>query len=182
MIDRAKFWSVARGIFGGPNQHQVDGTEAILDGFEHRYIDGDLRWLAYYLATAFWETNETMQPVREAYYLGEPEPAEAYRKTLRYYPYYGRGLVQLTWRDNYDKLGQMLHVDLVAHPKEALDKVISADVMFVGMERGLFGGGGMAHWFNANTDDPVGARHLVNGVDHAADIAAIHHKFLAALS
>jgi predicted chitinase len=31
--------------------------------------------------------------------------------------YYGRGLVQLTWRNNYKKMGDLLGLDLVHHPK-----------------------------------------------------------------
>ena len=59
----------------------------------------DRRQTAYVMATASWETAGTMEPVREAYYLGHR--AEPYRKTLRYYPAYGRGFVQLTWARNY---------------------------------------------------------------------------------
>jgi peptidoglycan hydrolase-like protein with peptidoglycan-binding domain len=51
---------------------------------------------AYVLATTQWETNQTFKPVREAYWL-----SENWRKThLRYHPFYGRGFVQLTWKNN----------------------------------------------------------------------------------
>lgn len=54
---------------------------------------------AYVIATSYWETNKTMVPVKEAYWL-----SENWRKdNLRYYPWYGRGYVQLTWEDNYKK-------------------------------------------------------------------------------
>ena len=46
------------------------------------------------LATVEWETNKTFQPVREAYWLNE----DWRRAHLKYYPYYGRGFVQLTWK------------------------------------------------------------------------------------
>ena len=49
--------------------------------------------LTYLLATAFWQTARTMQPVDEAFWL-----SEAWRKkNLRYWPWYGRGHCQLTW-------------------------------------------------------------------------------------
>lgn len=178
MIDRDKFWAKARAIFHGPNQSQVDGTNTILDGFEKRYPGGDLRWCAYWLATPFRETARTMQPVREAYWMSE----EWRRENLRYYPYYGRGLVQVTWEENYAKLSPIVGRDLVAHLDDALIPDIAATCMFYGMEHGMFGGQGIAFWFNDVKDDPVGARHLVNGTDHAEEIAAIHRQFLGALT
>ena len=48
---------------------------------------------AYVLATAYWETARTMEPVREAFWMSE----EWRRANLRYFPWYGRGFVQLTW-------------------------------------------------------------------------------------
>lgn len=178
MIDRDKFWARARAIFHGPNQSQVDGTNLILNGFEERYPTGDVRWLAYWLATAFWETARTMQPVKEAYWLSE----EWRKNYLRYYPYYGRGLVQITWKENYKKLSPIVGHDLVANPDDALLPDVAATNMFYGMEHGMFGGTGIAFWFNAIKNDPVGARHLVNGVDHAQDIAAIYRQFREALA
>jgi hypothetical protein len=52
--------------------------------------------MAYVLATTEWETDHTFKPVREAFWKDE-----AWRQVnLRYYPYYGRGYMQLTWEDN----------------------------------------------------------------------------------
>jgi hypothetical protein len=36
-------------------------------------------------------------------------------------------------------------------------------------------------FFNATRDDPVGARHIVSGLDQADLIAGYHRKFLAAI-
>ena len=38
----------------------------------------------------------------------------------KYFPYYGRGWIQLTWKDNYIKCGKLLKVDLVGNPDLAL--------------------------------------------------------------
>lgn len=178
MIDRAKFWELARAILHGPTQPQVDGTNAILDGWEQRYPNGDVRWLAYILATALWETNRTMQPVREAYW----ESEEWRKENLRYYPFYGRGYVQLTWKDNYQKLGALLYLDLVTNPDLALDPAIAADVIFIGMERALFTGVGLGRYFSDTVEDPINARRIVNGTDHAGDIAALYEQFKEALA
>lgn len=192
MISRETFYARVRvHPFGGSlKQSQVDGVNAILDGFEKRYPDGDRRWLAYMLATAFWETNQTVQPVREAYHLNPPGPhqndatgrAEAYRKTLRYYPFYGRGLVQLTWEDNYQKMSDVVGRDLVKNPDDAMIPEVAALIMFYGMEHGTFTGLSLRYFFNGSYDDPVGARKIINGTDKDDEIAAIHRAFLGALS
>lgn len=190
MINRDTFFPLARARpFGGTlTQAQVDGCNAILYEWERRAWP-DLRWLAYMLATPFLETNRTMQPVREAYYLNPPDQwsaasgkAESYRKTLRYYPFYGRGLSQITWEDNYRKFSPLVGVDLVAEPDRALEPAVAVKIMFEGMSRGLFTGVGLARYFNPTTDDPVNARRIINGTDRAAEFADVHRSFLAALA
>ena len=45
----------------------------------------DPRWVAYIMATVKHETNNTFEPVEEAYWL-----SESWRKAnLRYYPWHG---------------------------------------------------------------------------------------------
>lgn len=191
MIDRDRFFAAARvRPFGGSmSAEQTAGCNVILDGWEKRYPGGDPRFLAYEFATTFWETNQTIQPVREAYYLNPPGPhqndatgpAEAFRKTLRYYPFYGRGYVQNTWEDNYRKMSSVTGRDLVKSPDDAMIPEVAATIMFHGMEHGTFTGRKLADYFNSTTDDPVNARRIINGTDKAEEIAAIHYDFLAAL-
>jgi hypothetical protein len=77
------------------------------------------------IGTVDIETAHTFAPVREAFWL-----SEAWRQTnLRYYPYYGRGFVQLTWESNYRRVGDVLGVDLVGNPDLALDPRIAADAL-----------------------------------------------------
>lgn len=180
MIDRKAFFDGVRpDLFGGTlTQDQVRGTEAILDEWEARKLT-DLRWLAYMLATTYHETNKTMQPVREAYWLSE----DWRRRNLRYYPWYGRGYVQLTWERNYQEMGRLLGVDLLGNLDLAMDPHIAAAIMFEGMTMaessfGDFTGKCLEMYFTDTVDDPVGARQIINGTDKADLIASYHRDFL----
>lgn len=184
MIDRARFYTAARHeLFHGTlTQLQVDGMNAILAEWDRRGLT-DLRWLAYMLATTYHETSQTMQPVREAFWL-----TESWRKAnLRYYPYYGRGFVQLTWLDNYRTMSRYVGLDLVANPDQAMQLGAATKILFEGMLRaeskvGDFTGVALEDYFNADKDDPVNARRIINGTDKADLIAGYHQHFLAALS
>lgn len=183
MIDRRAFFDGIRpDLFGGNlTQDQVSGIDAILDEWGARKLT-DLRWLAYMLATTYHETNKTMQPVREAYWLSE----DWRRRNLRYYPWYGRGYVQLTWEENYRKMGRLLGVDLVGNLDLAMDPHIAAAIMFEGMMKadstvGDFTGKCLEMYFNDFLDDPVGARRIINGTDKADLIAGYHRGFLTDL-
>lgn len=164
-FNRTTFWSYAkRAPFGGHlKTSQVDGTNKILDYWETSGLT-DTRWLAYMLATVFHETAATMQPIEE--YHG---------KTARYAPYYGRGLVQLTWEDNYKKYG------IAETPAKALEWPTALHIMFHGMQNGVFTGKRLSQFFNKKADDPVGARKIINGADKQHLIAGYHKAFLGAL-
>lgn len=176
-MNRAAFFaSIRKSEFAGAlTQSQVDGFSAILDAAPSAWDD---HWLAYVLATVIWETNLQMQPVREAYWL-----PEAWRKAhLRYYPFYGRGFVQITWRDNYAKFSPIVGVDLVAHPDQALEPTISAKILIYGMEHGTFTGRKLADYFNAQKTDWTGARWIINAQDQAEHIGHIAQQCYAALT
>ena len=58
------FTQVRRTLFANNlRQSQVDGINAILDGWEAKYTADDDRWLAYALATTYHETDQHMQPI-----------------------------------------------------------------------------------------------------------------------
>lgn len=196
MIDRTAFFnSIRANLFDGRlTQAQVNGTNAILDEWENRFLNGDLRWLAYMLATVKLETAHTMQPINEmggdAYFFrmydknGErPSVARALGNTqvgdgVRFH---GRGYVQLTGRNNYTRMAALTGADLVGHPDLALDPRIAADIMFEGMQRGDFTGKKLADYFTADKSDWVEARRIINGLDRAHEIAAFAQTFDSAL-
>lgn len=74
------------------------------------------------------ETGSTFAPVRESYWLSE---AQRRVSLARYYPYYGRGFIQLTWNYNYQTYGNLIgQGDALLHnPDLALDPNIAAQVM-----------------------------------------------------
>ena len=127
--------------------------------------------LAYVLATAYWETARTMRPVKEAYWV---ENAEAWRKkNLRYYPWYGRGFVQLTWHQNYIRAGKELGLDLTTVPEKVMEPDISAEILVVGSKEGWFTAKKLSDYITLSKSNFYGARKIINGTDKAREIANI---------
>ena len=127
MIDRDIYFdSVRDSLFSGAlEQVHVDGQSVILAVWDYQAGGTpmtDLRWLAYMLATTYHETAQRMWPVTEY-------GSQSYLQGKEYWPYIGRGFVQLTWEDNYDNASKALALiderDLVEHPEMALDSVSS---------------------------------------------------------
>ncbi len=132
---------------------------------------------AYLLATAYWETARTMEPVKEAFWL-----TEVWRKhNLQYYPWYGRGFVQLTWERNYRKAGDELGVDLITDPDKVMEPEISAEILVVGSRDGWFTGKKLADYITLQRSNYRGARRIINGTDKAAAIAKIALEYEQAL-
>jgi len=184
-IDRQFFFTRIRRLFNNRlDQAQVDGMGTILAQWEARLPNGDPRWLAYMFATTFHETARRMTPVREAYWLSE----DWRRRNLAYYPYYGRGYVQLTHLENYKKAGQYVGANLAQFPDLALRLDYAAVIMFVGMEQGWFrrdsqGPHSLPRYFNRTVNNPLGARAIINGYEAgvAEAIAGYHAEFLASI-
>lgn len=134
--------------------------------------------IAYVLATTQWETAQTFRPVKEAFWLSE----DWRKNNLRYYPYYGRGYVQLTWESNYKKYSELLGVDLVGNPDLALEPATALFVLVHGFKTGTFTGRKIADYINSDRCDFVNARRCINGLDKAHEIAAFAETFLTELS
>lgn len=125
--------------------------------------------IQYVLATVQHETNDTFTPVKEAYWLSE----KWRRKHLRYYPYYGRGFVQVTWKENYRKFGDLLGIDLVSNPDLALDIDNAIFILVYGMKHGTFTGKKLDDYFSGKGSNFIKARKIINGKDKARKIAAL---------
>jgi len=125
-----------------------------------------------------------MQPVKEAYWLSE----DWRRRNLRYYPWYGRGLVQVTWKTNYARFGEVLYeggvVDdpkaFIKAPNKLLEWEYALPALFVGMETGIYTGKALGDYID-DVDEPdaedlreyTNARRIVNGTDKAQTIARL---------
>jgi putative chitinase len=205
MFNRQVFFNAIRGslFHGSMTQSQVDGMEDILTAWEANPRSDNLRHLSYPLATAAHETGFTMQPIAEyglgkGMEYGKPDPETGQT-------YYGRGYVQLTWKDNYIKADEELgfgHTkeDTTScewHPENQLTAGVAAETMFQGMEEGWFRGDSkgrqtLDRYFSDTVDDSWTAREVINGdktkvpswsggVNIGNLIKGYHIDFLAAL-
>lgn len=185
MIERTRFFDRARPLLfnGSMNAGQVSGCGAILDEWERRGLQ-DKRRLACMLGTAYLEVDKTMQPIAE-YGRGAGRaygvPAGPWGHI-----YYGRGLVQLTWYDNYVRLGRILGIDLAQFPDRALELTVAVRVMFEGMldadtDTGDFTGVSLDDYFKpglpAAPRDWINSRRVINGLDRAEEYAAWSRQF-----
>ena len=102
---------------------------------------------------------------------------EKYLKSKPYYPYFGRGYVQLTWKINYKIMGDLLKLPLVESPKIANDHEVAWKVLEIGMKQGLFTNRKLGEFVNENKTDYVNARRVINGVDRKNLIAQYARDF-----
>ena len=152
-MDRKKFYSLVRKEMprGKLTSVQVETMNAIFDEVD----DMQLSHVAYILATIHHETGGTFEACREGFHNKPKTHANALKAVAWLYRhkkistnyalphkngncYYGRGLVQITWYDNYKKLSKHVGVDLVRYPDRALDLDIAVRITVVGMVKGLF--------------------------------------------
>lgn len=127
---------------------------SLRDVFDYASKDSritDVKQLAYLLATAKIESDYSLQRWEADYLCGKqgvPYQDKPCQKALDYYrstsgskqnyynlgtdrrglPYFGRGLIQLTGKSNYDYYGKKIGVNLVNNPEKALDKKTSYNV------------------------------------------------------
>lgn len=97
----------------------------------------------------------------------------------------GRGLVQITGRNNYNKFGKWLGVDFITEPNNKLPALLkySLPILCCGMT-GKYGapnftGVTIAQYINGTKQDFEGARRSVNGTDRASLIAGYARTYLA---
>lgn len=87
--------------------------------------------------------------------------------------FYGRGLIQITWRNNYKKFADLLAVDLINNPELANNFDIASKIVCIGMKNGMFTRFKLDDCINEKTINYYCARRIVNGTDKAQ---LIHEK------
>jgi predicted chitinase len=204
-MDRKIFFdSVRIPLFGGRmSMPQVAGCEALLDAFENYGIN-NTHHAANILSQVHHETGGYMSPIKETVFANHsnknpPDSVVIDRLNKAFAsgqlswvktPYwkdgwFGRGMIQITHKDNYEKLGEALEIDLVGDRDRALELEISAAIAVVGMAAGLFTGKKLSNYsFPAALDAPPDKhpRRIVNGPDgHDDKIAKNHRLFYNAL-
>lgn len=126
MADPWQWWAAEQiaAATGCPQANVETNWPLILTALDARGISDRAVQIAA-IGTVAIETASTFEPVREAFWLDD----DWRREYLRYYPYYGRGYIQLTWAENYTAYGNDIGVDLHTEPDRALDPHIAAQVL-----------------------------------------------------
>lgn len=132
---------------------------------------------AYLLATTYHETGHTMEPVEEAFYLGTRKKnpiknLDAWRKkNLRYYPWHGRGFIQLTWEFNYFRAEKETGLPITKDPTLAMVPATAAHIAVTGMKEGWFTGKKLSDYITLKKSEYPQARRIINGIDERDLIA-----------
>jgi predicted chitinase len=192
-FDRGRFFAGYRDDFGRLTQEQVDGLEQLLGAIESDTTIMDLQVVAYMLATVKHETANKFQPITEfgpKNYFNRYDPVLADTQERRNrartmgnteegdgYKYRGRGYVQITWKNNYRQLGEVLGHDLVSAPDQALQPEIAYQIMAYGMRHGTFTSRKIGDYIGAGRADYYNARQVINGHDKATEIKDYAEKF-----
>lgn len=171
-FDHARFFQIYKDTFGPLKQSQVDGLETLLQCIEQDQDVTDVRWAAYMMATVKHECADTWQPIEEygkgkGRPYGNPVTVSASDGSQCSNTYYGRGYVQLTWKDNYQAMDGALNLgdELLVHPDMALDPGTAYAIMSYGMRHGTFTGKKLGNYINDEACDYRNARRIINGLD-----------------
>lgn len=175
----------------------MDTIEAILDFWYRNFNQNPTAYLAYILATAYWETFPDMSPNRERggdKYLtdmydirgrrpnmakanGNTEPGDGVR-------YAGKGLAHVTWRNNYRMVDKRFGFRTEETPELMLQMEVAVPVLVTGMMEGMFTGVQLSEVIQTETESLeqfLDNRAIINGKDKALEIAKIAVKFQDAI-
>lgn len=171
------FFSQYRKAFGPIQELQVQGLEFLLGKIESDPEWKSLPQVAYFLASIKHETGilrnkieQSFQPIKEL----RGRPGTKIRAVQDKYwgsGYFGRGYIQITWKDNYAKFG------IADEPEKALEPDTAYMIAARGMREGKFTKFKLSSFINDKEVDYFNARRIVNGLDKAEHIAEIAQKF-----
>lgn len=78
------------------------------------------------------------------------------------YKYRGRGLVQITFKENYHKFAKVTGKDLINHPELANQEDVAYYILTYGMFEGTFNGLNMGRYINKDKIDYINCRKVIN--------------------
>lgn len=159
----------------GYTQKQVDTINAIAEQATLQTLS--IPQLAYCYATAYHECYNPRTPETRLTPIVE-FGGETYLKSKKYYPYYGRGLSQLTWLTNYQKEEKRLKIPLISNPSLMLEIPTAANSHIYCMKNGSYTGKKLSDYINDKAVDFINARRIVNGTDKAIVIKGYAEQFL----
>lgn len=179
--DPKKFFAGYRAAFGRVRADQVKPIEFLLGAFAADSVWSDVRHVAYALATIKHETGDTFEPITEwggRKYFDKYDTGTLARRLGNTpekdgdgYKYRGRGYVQLTGRENYERFG------IENDPEKALEPQTAFEIMSVGMFHGSYTTKKLTDYIAGAKCDYRQARRVINGMDKAAMIAGYATEF-----
>ncbi|PPK97846.1 glycoside hydrolase family 19 protein [Parapedobacter indicus] len=202
------FWGIIRENLFARNMSigSVSTINAIVDTCYAEKVSRSAHF-AYILATAYHESfhsklNPEWLPVREGFTKTNEGAINAVTKLFNSgkishnyglahtngHSYYGRGFVQITWPENYRKMGRRLGIPLYENPDLALDRNIAAKLLVIGMMEGMYTGRKLSDYDDVVRDglhyefDSLSARRIINGTDRAETISGYYEIFLLAIN
>lgn len=197
MINRKLFFAGYKSKFGNLNQRQVNGLEFLLTEFDKSILFDTKAKISYALATIKRETADTFQPVKEGYWITNNRVQKLYNYYYNHnrhaldtiFPnglagknYLGRGRIQTTHNYNYKNIGDKLGIDLLNNPDLALDNETDWKILELGFSTGIWTGKKLSNYINDDIVDYYNARKIVNGLDHAREIANYAQDFFNIIS
>lgn len=168
-INKDIFFAKYKEKFGKLNTSQIEGLSDLINNLNKDPNITNYKQACYLLATVKHETADTFKPIKE-WGLGRGlEYGKVDKVTGKVY--FGRGIIQITWKENYKKFSDILGIDLVNNPDLALNPVISYKIASIGMTKGLFTGKKLSHYITDDICNYKQARRIINGLDCADKIA-----------
>jgi putative chitinase len=174
-FDIQAFLTAYESELGKLKSSQKQGLEFLVGKINNDKPFDMLERVAYFLATIYWESGRTFQPVREKRAGTHQVKVRALQDRYWHTGAYGRGYVQITWPENYEKFGLKKREDY----DRALEPLTAYTIATIGMEQGEFAKDKLgrkhtlARYIKKDKIDYIGARRIINGTDKAEIIAGV---------
>ncbi|WHZ42586.1 hypothetical protein QNM34_10105 [Rahnella bonaserana] len=188
------------------NQASENALRTLLNEMKSQYYNYfdtfNEKFISYMLATVRIESYDFRQaiffkPISESIsyeqaerdYGSGPTGSNKQRASLNHntnvgdgFRYRGRGLVQLTWKINYEKFMRLIETDIVVNPDLCHNINTAVSIMMIGMRDGGFRTGhSLEVYLGMDRRDYYNARLIINGYNNGAPDKADEFKTFAEL-